>query len=206
MELISIPIQANLAFHYTRIALFKYNESLYTPFVDEANLEMISGIKFHHDDSLISFKRLFDIQTWSILFLVLITSTFMMRKISESLWSFKFILMSLIELFTSQSSQFNDSKIFRLPFSLFTKINLIILVCILLQSASILTKAFTGLLLTTYANVLYIPCVNSFEQIYQDQSLEVQSHLIRIPLDYIKSKLDVNPDIIKNIVEREKIF
>src|ERR1700761_8635591 len=106
--------------------------------------------------------------------------------------------MNLTQLFTSQSSQFTDSKAFGLSLPRIKKINLIILVCIWLQSASILTKAFTGLLLNTYANIRYIPCVDSFEQIYQDQSLEVQSNLFKYYYfndDYFQKE---NPDIIRN--------
>ena len=110
-----------------------------------------------------------------------------------------------MQIFTSQSSQFTETKIFGLTLSRSSKINLIIMIFILLQSASILTKSFTGLLLNTNANVQYILCVDSFEQIYQDQTLEVHSN-IRPQISYLKNRLGINPSIIENIVERVNIF
>ena len=113
--------------------------------------------------------------------------------------------MNFIRTLLSQSTHFSDSKIFNLSFSKLKKLNLIILIVILLNSASILTKAFTGLLLNTYANVRHIPVADSFEDIYQDQSLEVHSRLVS-NVDYLKNILKMNPQMIDYIVEREEAF
>ena len=144
-------------------------------------------------------------QSWSALFILLAILTSLMRIMSKSFWSITFILINLTRIFTSQSSQFTRTKIFDLPLQWFKKLNLIILICIILQSASILTKAFTGLLLSTYSNIRYIPISESFEQIDQDQNLEVHTYL-GDHQEYLKSIPTMNSKLIANLIERDKIF
>ena len=127
-----------------------------------------------------------------------------MRKISKNTWSIQFILINFIQIFTTQTSQFTHSKINHLFLSRINKLNLIILIVIWLKSASIMTKAFTGLLLSTYSNSRYIAIADSLEEIYQDQTLEVHSNLVFYG-DNLET-LNMNPKIIENIVEREKNF
>ena len=128
----------------------------------------------------------------------------LMIILSKNMWSINFIVTNFTQLFTSQSTLFTETKIFVLSLPRLNRITLIILICIWLQSASILTKAFTGLLLNTYSNILYIPCADSFEQIYQDQTLDVYSaDRIKLRYDYLKNNLKINPKIIDNIIERE---
>ena len=195
----------------------------FIPYMDTLEFKILRGFKIHHDDSLFSFKRLFDIHVfevtryfkylkfdleiseWSILFIFLVLSTALMIIISENLWSFYFILINQIQLFTSQSSKFTDSIIFGLKLSRFKIMNLIILTTIWLQSASIITKPFTGLLLSTFSSIIYIPIADSFEDIYQDQSLELHSRLIH-HVDYLATSLKINSKIIDNLVEREAKF
>ena len=76
---------------------------------------------------------------------------------------FKLIVLQPVENLMEQA---NKIMITNKP-----QVILIILICIWLQSASILTKAFTGLLLNTYFKVKSIPIADNFEQIYQDQKL-----------------------------------
>jgi hypothetical protein len=126
---------------------------------------------------------------------------------SEYYWSFTFILINLVNVIYTQSTQFTNTKIFinNLPLPRFKKFILVILIVIWLISGSILTKAFTGLLLNTYANIRYIPYADSFEQIYQDQSLQVHSDLVP-DIYYLKNILKINSKIIENLIERDKIF
>ena len=56
-------------------------------------------------------------------------------------------------------------------------VTLIILLVIWLQSASILSKAFSGLLLNTYFNVKSVPIVNSLEDIINNQDINVAINL-----------------------------
>ena len=126
--------------------------------------------------------------------------------LSKTILSIDFIVTNFTQLFTSQSSLFTESKIFVLSLPRLNRITLIILTCIWLQSASILTKAFTGLLLNTYSNIRSIPCAHNFEQIYQDQTLEVYSGgQMSINNDYLKANIKINSEMLDNLIERDEI-
>ena len=135
----------------------------------------------------------------------MVVSALLLKKLSQNTWSINFILRNLTQIFTCQSSQFTDPKIFRLSKSKLLKIILIINICIWLQISSILTKAFTGLLLSTYSNIHYIPVADSLEQIYQDQSLEVYSYISE-NADELKNIFKMDSKMIDNIIEREEQF
>ena len=53
------------------------------------------------------------------------------------------------------------------------KIPGIVLIVVWLQSASILTKAFTGILLNSYFNVKTIPIVNTLDELYTKTNLDI---------------------------------
>ena len=135
----------------------------------------------------------------------MVVSILLMRMLSENIWSFNFILKNFTQIFTCQSSQFTDTKIFGLSKSKLLKIILIIYISIWLQISSIITKAFTGLLLSTYSNIHYIPVAGNLEQIYQDQNLEVYS-TIGENGDELKNIFQVDSKMIDNIIEREESF
>ena len=135
----------------------------------------------------------------------MVVSTLLLKKLSQNTWSFNFIFRNFTQLFTCQSSQFTDTKIFGLSISSWLKIILIFNICIWLQISSIFTKAFTGLLLTTYSNIKYKPFAESLEDIYQDQRLEVHSYISEF-VDELKTIYKMDTKMIDNIVEREEKF
>ena len=49
----------------------------------------------------------------------------------------------------------------------------ILLIGVWLQSASILSKAFTGLLLNTYFNVMWVPIVNDLQDIIDNKDINI---------------------------------
>ena len=79
------------------------------------------------------------------------------------------------------------------------------MIIILVLSASILTKAFTGLPLSTYSIIIYIPCADSFEQIYQDQKLDIHTTL-SYQANILKTILKKDAKIIDNIIERAESY
>ena len=121
---------------------------------------------------------------------------------------FSSLIMEFVRLMTCQSADkftnLNSIQKFT-KITYFTKIQLIISICIWLQSASILTKAFTGLLLNTYFNIKFIPYAQTFQDIYQDQSFEVQGGFDR-EIDSLADNFDISKEIIDNIKDRSKSF
>ena len=69
-----------------------------------------------------------------------------------------------------------------------TRSSLVLLTFVWLQSASVLTKAFTGLLLETYFNVRSEPLINSLEDLHQRTDIEIATNG---PAIHILSKLEV---------------
>ena len=85
-------------------------------------------------------------------------------------------LYNLFRLLTNQSA--NDLTLLRVLSKvrpLLTRSSLVLLTFVWLQSASVLTKAFTGLLLETYFNVRSETLINSLEDLHERTDLEIMS-------------------------------
>ena len=83
---------------------------------------------------------------------------------------------NLFSLLTNQSA--NDLTLLRISSKvrpLLTRSSLVLLTIVWLQSASVLTKGFTGLLLETYFNVRSETLINSLEDLHERTDLEIMS-------------------------------
>lgn len=72
------------------------------------------------------------------------------------------------------------------------KILVILMVTIWLQSASILCKAFSGLLLNTYFNIRKFPIVNDMRDIISNKHLEIAANPYQIKLLYLSGHLEID--------------
>ena len=83
-------------------------------------------------------------------------------------------LLFIARLLTNQSS--DEVTLFKWNFKIKTilrKIVFVLFVVICCQSLSILTKAFTGLLLETYFSIKYVPIVSNFDELLQQKELGI---------------------------------
>ena len=88
----------------------------------------------------------------------------------------------------------------------FKRISILILFIVWLQSASILSKSFTGLLLNTYFNVKSVPIINELQDIIDNKHMMVamdRTTLINFGNQYKKS---VNKLNLNEISKRTKLF
>ena len=88
------------------------------------------------------------------------------------------------------------------------KFSFVLLIVIWSQSASILTKAFTGLLLNTYFNQKLVPIVETLEDIYLNKEISIASDSQRFI--GLSEKLDESNElkngILTRMIEFEKKF
>ena len=85
-------------------------------------------------------------------------------------------LQNLIELLTNQSA--NQLLNCRNKLKISTKLSktlFIAFICVWIQSASILTKAFTGVLLESYFSVKSVPIVNDLMDVHNNPELRVNA-------------------------------
>ena len=88
--------------------------------------------------------------------------------------------------------------------NLLNKLSLVILIIIWSQSASILTKAFTGNLLNTYFNPKFQPIVETLEDIYQKKQIKIASDTNNTR-KFLEKQSD-STDLIDNICDRVNHF
>ena len=156
-------------------------------------IDMISARKVVKNDQYFSFNRLFDeyvklefylktiikllffLKVWLNLLIFTISTSVIFSLLTRI--NFSKYLMNLFSLLTNQSA--NDLTLLRVLSKvrpLLTKISLVLLTFIWLQSASVLTKAFTGLLLETYFNVRSETLINSLQDLHRRTDLSIAAH------------------------------
>ena len=88
------------------------------------------------------------------------------------------------------------------------KFSFILPIVIWSQSASILTKTFTGLLLKTYFNRKTVPLVETFQDIYLNKEISIaaSSYLFKSLKTRLKEPAELKSDILTRIIEFETIF
>ena len=113
----------------------------------------------------------------------------------------KIVLEIILRLLTNQSARdliyLKFNKNIHSPF---LKVSAIVLIVIWLQSASVLTKAFTGILLNSYFNLKIYPVVNNLEDLYGRKDLGVACHKQTFNIPGIDQY--VEPKIIRDLTTR----
>ena len=146
-------------------------------------------------------------QLWLILVIVLLLTIVLLRCFSSgkiSLW------IIFIRLITNQGCDEITQWKWNFKFINFlNKFSFILLIVIWSQSASILTKAFTGLLLITYFNQTYVPIVKTLDDIYSNKDILIASSSTRFQSSTRKlilyKSFDLLNDIYNRIVEFEQV-
>ena len=116
------------------------------------------------------------------------------------------LVFDLIRLLTNQSCDEITQCKWKINFkNSLNKLSFILLIVIWSQSASILTKAFTGLLLNTYFNQKLLPIVETIQDIYLNKEISIAADS-KIFIDYSKRIDEWNEfksDILVRIIEFE---
>ena len=193
------------------------------------NYEIITGLNNMNKDEYLRFIKLFDLtvlknipkeiiivnfkfitkinfQTWLILFLFIGFLILLMKLISCG--RFKIIELLTRSLTNQSCDEITLCKLnFKFKNSL-NKFSFVLLIVIWSQSASILTKAFTGLLLNTYFNQKLIPIVETLEDIYLNKEISIASNSSEFEefSQRIDESNELKSDILARMIEFEKKF
>ena len=115
--------------------------------------------------------------------------------------SFVKIVEEIVRIFLGQDSDILDTRKFQMKIRTQSMIFMgLIQIIILTQSASILTKAFNGLLLNTYFNVKYVPIVQTLQDVNENNDLKIMT--IPFKLDSIHKGYNISAEILKNLKRR----
>ena len=82
----------------------------------------------------------------------------------------------------------------------------ILLIVVWLQSASVLSKAFTGLLLNTYFNVISVPIVNDIQDVINNEDINIacDENLLQMFLVIYKFDKDTKDRLLARVAEYQK--
>ena len=139
---------------------------------------------------------------------MLLISAISLAKLSAGHFKLKQIFEDLLTLMIGQSPSDEFYKLkwnFKFKNSL-NKFSFVLLIVIWSQSASILTKAFTGLLLNTYFNQKFIPIVETIQDIYSNKEISIaaDSEIFKGYSRRIDVSNEMKTDILSRIIEFER--
>ena len=96
------------------------------------------------------------------------------NQLHRKIFGYYYFSSLIIQMLTMQQNYLIDKKFSMLSRKISPKSSIIIIIVVIwLHSASILSKAFTGILLNTYFKVKSVPTVNSLEDIYDNKELSI---------------------------------
>ena len=162
---LSVVISTNLLknsfkAHYTIPMGFRYSA------------EILTGLKFPRK-SYLNFIMIFDLNVWLTLIASIILSWILFKIIATK---FEFLNLAT-RMLTGQDCKWTSSLLYLLRIeNKLKRIIIIIMLTIWIQSASILTKCFTELLLDTYLPVKSVPFVQNIQQINDEKDLIILSN------------------------------
>ena len=117
-------------------------------------------------------------QIWLNLVIFILISALILKLTKQDKLNFTKSLENIIQLITYQSA--NELLNCRNKLKFNTKLSktlFIAFICVWIQSASILSKAFTGLLLESYVSVKSVPIVNDLIDVHNNPELKIASDI-----------------------------
>ena len=143
-------------------------------------------------------------QIWLNLVIFILISALILKLSKQDILTFTKSLENIIQLITNQSA--NELLNCRNKLKFNTKLSktlFIAFICVWLKSASILSKAFTGLLLESYVSVKSVPIVKDLIDVHNKQELKIASDIenFKFLLQY-QDQYNLDNNIVQSLVER----
>ena len=158
---------------------------------------------------MINFEILSNLQSWLALLTFTVLTVPLLKFCSPGRMKAMTLLLLLIRLLTNKSCYEITQCDCKFKFkNLLNKFSFILMIVIWSQSASILTKAFTGLLLNTYFNQKSLPIVETLQDIYFNKEILIATNSDKFQRysDRIDESNELKSDILTRIIEFKEKF